>query len=171
MIEMTSYDSLDDMFDAIANSVKAANENLDTWQSAIKIGDCFLRDEGELLIWGEVIDPTKNIETGAVEYEEDAKLYEEPHMRGFRFTKCYSEWVPEGEYGDTHMSNVLTTISKQGWEWGKSRNWPTFTQNRLAVMWLVRNDWPDITSDAIDYMNDHDWPNISLAWFRGECEG
>ena len=90
-MNITFYDSTEEMLDDLTSAMEAADDNTKEWQKAIKKGDCFWHDtEYGFQIYGEVL---KN-------------AYREKHLKNYRFCKCYSEACPEGETGDVHTSVV-----------------------------------------------------------------
>ena len=39
-------------------------------------------------------------------------IYNQPHMENYRFTRSYSIVIPEGEYGDIHLSIAIGKVSR-----------------------------------------------------------
>jgi len=96
-MNITFYDSAEEMLDALTEAMEAADSRVQEWQKAIKKGDCFWQEtEYGFNIYGEVLED---------EYEGDLQHY--------RFCKCFSEACPEGELGDTHVSIVSGIISRE----------------------------------------------------------
>ena len=90
-MNITFYDSTEEMLDDLTSAMEAADDNTKEWQKAIKKGDCFWHDtEYGFQIYGEVL---KN-------------AYRKKELKHYRFCKCYSEACPEGETGDVHTSVV-----------------------------------------------------------------
>lgn len=60
------------------------------------------------------------------DYEDEAiyilDLYNQPHMENYRFCRSYSVVVPEGEYGDIHLSIAIGKISREYFEELKSKD-------------------------------------------------
>lgn len=84
--------------------------------------------ELQLVVYGEVLDPLKiEIEAGGsasnVAFIE--ALYEADHMKYVRFTRCFSELVPDGEYGDTHVARMNTKLSRREFRLAKKMGWPS----------------------------------------------
>ena len=106
-----SYGTVEEMFADIEMNRKAADARINSQQSEIKPGDYFATDDGDdLVIIGEVLEPDHGSKGREAQYQR--KLYAQPHMRGFRFTRCYSVMCTTGEYGDTHISR-MTKISRE----------------------------------------------------------
>ncbi len=97
MSEITSFDSVEEMMEAIEEARIAADEQVKDFQKAIKTGDHFLQlTEYGFWIYGEVLEE-----------------YKEERMKHYRFCKCYSEVCPAGELGDVHVSVISGQISKE----------------------------------------------------------
>jgi hypothetical protein len=100
-MNITFYDSTEEMWNALGEAMEKADENTQEWQKAIKKGDCFWQEtEYGFNIYGEVL--------------EDA--YHEKHLRHYRFCKCYSSACPEGELGDTHISVISGLLTREEFE-------------------------------------------------------
>jgi len=119
-MEVTAFKNVEDMMAHINSQREAADSRVGNWQKDLKEGDCFIRYERSIgiVIYGVV----ETLE------DEDKELYNMPHMKHFRPTRCYSCMCPEGEYGDIHVSNVNIIISKKIFEKAKALRWP----NELA---------------------------------------
>ncbi|MEK6705190.1 MAG: hypothetical protein AABZ06_05330 [Bdellovibrionota bacterium] len=100
-MNITFYDSTEEMLDDLNQAMQTADENTQEWQKAIKKGDCFWQDtEYGFQIYGKVL---KN-------------AYREKHLKNYRFCKCYSEAYPEGEMGDVHTSVIGGLLTRAEFE-------------------------------------------------------
>ena len=100
-MNITFYDSAEEMLDALTEAMEAADERVQEWQKTIKKGDCFWeKTEYGFNVYGEVL--------------EDACC--EEHLKCYRFCKCHSEACPEGEMGDVHMSSISGILSREEFE-------------------------------------------------------
>lgn len=100
-MNITFYDSTEEMLDDLSKAMQAADEKAQEWQKAIKKGDCFWQEtEYGFNVYGKVL---KN-------------AYREKHLRNYRFCKCYSEACPEGEMGDVHVSVISGILSREEFE-------------------------------------------------------
>ena len=99
-MNITFYDSAEEMLDALTEAMEAADSKVQEWQAKIKEGDCFWQEtEYGFPIYGEVLED---------DYEGDLQHY--------RFCKCYSEACQEGELGDVHVSSVSGILSREEFE-------------------------------------------------------
>jgi hypothetical protein len=97
MSEITSFDSVKDMMEAIEEARKFADEQVKPHQTALKVGDHFLQiTEMGFWIWGEVLE-----------------CYGQDHLKHYRYCNCFSTVCPHGEMGDVHVSVITGTISKE----------------------------------------------------------
>jgi hypothetical protein len=73
------FDSVEEAQARLREAMEAADGKVKPWQAAVKVGDCFIADGGEegLLVFGEVLEG-----------------YAEPHLRHYRFCRCYSVGLP-----------------------------------------------------------------------------
>jgi hypothetical protein len=100
-MNITFYDSTEEMWDALGEAMEAADSRVQEWQAKIKKGDCFWQNtEYGFQIYGEVL---KN-------------AYRKKHLRNYRFCKCYSEACPEGEIGDVHTSVISGLLTGEEFE-------------------------------------------------------
>lgn len=101
-MDFEAFNSWDEGMEAIRDRKKKCDARTFTFQENLVKGDCFATDPGlGFLIFGEIA--------------------EEP-TDGFAFGKCYSVAVPDGEWGDTHIS-VTVPISREEFELVRSRGW------------------------------------------------
>lgn len=117
-MSVRTFNSTEEMFDSIREGERRADEAVQPWQDAVKIGDYFVRVEelygDRFVIFGEVID---------FEYEEDREVYQQEHMKNHRLTKCYSVLCPEGEFGDVHVVSIGAVITKEMFEEARDADW------------------------------------------------
>jgi hypothetical protein len=138
-MEVTAYDSVADMMDAIHSAREKADEQVRPSQAAAKVGDFFVKffPPEQVIIFGEVLDPVESDrQAGADEDELNylRKLYAEPHMKHFRFSRCFSVMCPEGELGDTHVSSILCVIPKEVFEKAREKNWSSDPEDVREVL-------------------------------------
>jgi len=122
-----AFDSLDEMIEAMEGDRLAADAASLPWQSELAPGDFFVRTGADVPIFCEVLDPTA-ASPGASpedldEAHEAAAWYQEPHMRGFRFCRAFSQYCPRGELGDVHISTAALKITKEMFQQAQARNW------------------------------------------------
>lgn len=125
MVEITFYDSDEDMWEDLGRAMKAADARVTEEQKKYRAGDIFLSDSGYgFPIFNEILDIEKLVKDNLWRYGDDYEdegidtldLYREPHMKYYRFCRAYSEVVPEGELGDVHLSVGLYRIPKELFE-------------------------------------------------------
>jgi len=128
---MRGFRSFEEMLEAVSEDMQAANAVTDDMQASLEIGDFFIREAHGFFIYGEVLDPitTENPEERAYEIERR----NQPHMKHFRFTRCFSPMCPHGELGDVHVSTV-TLKSASMFERCQEAKWP---QNRDELMMIL----------------------------------
>ena len=119
--DITFYDSFEDMIEAEQNAREAADARVQSWQQECRAGDILVSDPGYgFPIFHEMLDNEKIVKDNLWKYGDDYEdegiylldTYNEPHMRNYRFTRSYSVVVPEGEYGDIHLSIAIGKISR-----------------------------------------------------------
>jgi hypothetical protein len=131
-----SYASFEDMIGDMQRSEAAANERVTDAQKAIDYGDYWLRQAhvggGEYLtVYGrcwtrdEIIkgetEAGSDVEAGELEYT--MAVLDSAHSRGYRFSTAYSQWEPDGEIGDVHIS-TMAKITKELFDEAKALGWP-----------------------------------------------
>ncbi len=126
---MKQFNSLDEMLGYIRECSQQADMQVKPWQEAVKPGDYFVRfiEEG-LTIYGKILDPVQSeIDAGADEDEVNyqRELRDAPHMKHYRFSKCYSDMCPEGELGDVHVATIAAIITEKVFNEVKERGWST----------------------------------------------
>lgn len=108
-MDVRFYDSFEDMMRDMAQAQAAADRSILPWQLKVEKGDCFIRFEPGLTIFGEVLEQSP----------EDLALHP-----SYRWTECFSILCPEGEKGDTHVSCFDMLISRRLFEFLKAAGWP-----------------------------------------------
>lgn len=125
----------DILYDFFADEVtnrQAADENVRPSQ-ILSHGDFFLREYHGFRIYGEVLDVGGVLLNGQQlsslseeereEYDDGVAQYAQPHMRFYRFTKCYSVACPRGEMGDVHLSTVVQKLTTEEFLTAKAKGW------------------------------------------------
>lgn len=133
---MTYFGSAQDMMSMISQvnrDAELAYKLAPDSQRSIGYGDYFLRVindlDGPLLIYGyimtreEMVQSEKDCGAPAEEAEWTATRVDSSYARGFRYGWCYSVVEPDGELGFTHVTTMLSKISKMQFEYAKKRNW------------------------------------------------
>jgi hypothetical protein len=122
------FDNLDDMFDALDRGIEQAQLRATPEQTAITYGDYWMRAWEDILIFGYIYTKEEfraaEVELGASEeeLEWERKVYDNSYNNGFRFGRAYSVLEPNGELGDTHVSD-MTKITKEEFESARSLGW------------------------------------------------
>ena len=119
-MEIQSFDSTKEMFETVRRAREAADAQVKPWQAAIKLGDHFVRvvmfGAERLTIYGEIIESP---------FLQDREIFTQPHMKYYRFSRCFSVACPEGEIGDVHVSTVHQLIDKETFELARLSHWPS----------------------------------------------
>lgn len=106
-MDVQSFDSLEEMFEAERRAQDQANAATEEWQYGMHKGDYFVKDSGlGFPIVGRVL-----------------KEYKGKEMVGYRFCECYSVACPYGERGDVHVSTFGKKIDADLFERFKSKGW------------------------------------------------
>lgn len=106
-MNVTFYDSLEEMYEAEEKARKAADSRTQDWQKKLESGDYFCKDSGYgFPIFGQVL-----------------KRHEEKFLENYRLCDCYSVAVPNGERGDVHVSTIDKKLSKDEFNSYKEKNW------------------------------------------------
>jgi hypothetical protein len=127
-------DDLDAYFSNLAEAERKANEVSTFKGSDFSDGDCFVREDTEVPIYGVVVDEV-SITSGKIpedeeeyeawkeEKEELQAEHDDSRARGYIFGRCYSKWCPNGELGSTHVSRITKKITRAEFEQAKVRGW------------------------------------------------
>ena len=119
--DMTFYDSFEEMMEAERRAREAADAIVQPWQKDCRAGDILVSDPGYgFPIFHEILDNEEivkeNLWKYGDEYEDEGiyllDTYNQPHMENYRFTRSYSVVVPEGEYGDIHLSVAIGKVGR-----------------------------------------------------------
>jgi hypothetical protein len=139
------FDSADEMFDFMHQQEEAANARVTPEQAQIGYGAFWMRPYDDLLIFGHV--PTAE-ETEAseralgaddeeIEYQRES--FADAYNRGYRYGKCYSVVEPEGEWGSTHIANMIE-ITEQQFNQARDFSWSLelLVEDDRTRPWLER---------------------------------
>ena len=106
-MDIQSFDTAEEMFEAEARAQKRANDNTDDWQKSLHKGDYFVKDSGlGFPIFGRVL-----------------QEYKRKGMENYRFCECYSVACPYGEKGDVHVSTIGQKMDRVVFEAFKNKGW------------------------------------------------
>ena len=124
IINITFYGSLEEMFEDLGRAMEQADSRVRPAQAEIKPGQYFInfRHGPDLPIFGEILD------IGKMGYSQEDRreiedMYAQPPMRFYRFTRCFSWACPDGEIGDTHLSDVDAIIDRELFKYYKDNGW------------------------------------------------
>lgn len=128
-----SYDSFEEMMADIDRSLRAADDAVKPWQSSLNEGDYFLRLDGEIPIFGQIINPFQFYDDLRAKGKMNEELEQEekweranraqPRLKNMRFSMCYSLYCIEGEMGDTHVASMHVKLTKEQFETAKAADW------------------------------------------------
>jgi hypothetical protein len=111
--EVQTYDTFEDMLAHIDQQVEAAKANTLPRQNEITYGDYWMGEWQGILIFGKIM-TLAELEAGYDQYDSspeeiqhEREATESAYNDGFRFGTAYSQVVPEGELGDTHVSTMV----------------------------------------------------------------
>ena len=122
MVKVTFYGSFEDMMEAESKARQQADTRVTPEQKKYRAGDIVVSDPGYgFPIFHEILDIEKlvrdNLRKYGDDYEEEGSyildIYNEPHMKNYRFCRSYSVVVPEGELGDIHLSIAVGQVSRE----------------------------------------------------------
>jgi hypothetical protein len=124
-------DTLDDFIEAETNARLEADSHVKPEQ-ILQSGDYCMRVSHGFSIYSEILDAAEMTRRGRSlsdldeeeqdEYQSILELYNEPHMKLYRFTRSFSSVCPGGELGDIHLSTVRK-ISKEEFEKAREEGW------------------------------------------------
>jgi hypothetical protein len=127
-IRITKIDSLEEYFKEQAEEEELANQELLPSQKKIVWGSYFLRMSGNVPIFARVYTfeelKLSEINAGAEGEELESILQRAKNIyeRGYRTGVHYSQIEPQGEYGDTHISNCWP-ITQSDFESAQMTGW------------------------------------------------
>ena len=106
-MEVEFFDSHEAAAKRLRQAMEAADARVAPWQAALRPGECILSIvEDGLVVFGEVLEG-----------------YREPHLKHYRFCRCFSVACPAGELGDMHVSTVACRISRPFFEQMRQAGW------------------------------------------------
>jgi hypothetical protein len=134
MSHFQAFDSFEAMQEAMAKAEDEANRHVTDAQRNITYGDYWFRaldlGMGEYLtIYGRCWTREEIAEGETEEGAPDEELtytmsiMDDAHRRGYRFSTAYSQWEPDGEIGDVHIS-TMQQITQEQFEAAKEAKWP-----------------------------------------------
>jgi len=115
-----AFDSTDELLAHMEASQAAADKAAESHHikvEDVKHGDYVIsvREDQGVVIFGEVFEHTA--------YPEDAEDIVDSRKRGYIFGRWYSVMCPEGELGDTHITQVTMKITKEAFKLVQSNGW------------------------------------------------
>jgi|AACY02.16.fsa_nt_gi hypothetical protein len=131
-MEFQTFDSFDDMMDAMRRNEEAADAMTAEWQTRIKPGDFVMRHDPSMDLWvyTEVLDPVaeeeKHCDPDDPEDCEHMQYIREraAHAGNQRFGRHYSAACPEGELGNYHVVTTTAIIPERMFQEARDRDWP-----------------------------------------------
>lgn len=121
-MSVTTYNSYEEMMQAMAENEDAANSRVSERQREVTWGSHYVGfhpyADDVIVIFGYVFtqEQANESELRAGASEEDAAdaaaALANAHERGYRFGRGYSSFLPEGELGSTHISTIWP-VSKE----------------------------------------------------------
>lgn len=113
MSRIRTFKDLDEMFAFIeeqGHELQQAMADHPVKVADLRHGDFFVsvRPDFGVVIFGEVVEKT--------DYPEDDESIAQARTRGWVFARCYSPMCVEGEFGDTHVTNIHAKITKAVFE-------------------------------------------------------
>jgi hypothetical protein len=132
--EFKSFDSLEDMFQYMADATDAANAGLAQEQKDLTWGSYFVnfQPQIDLVIFGRVFTEDEVAEDETKAGSDEAELaytltsLRENHEHGYLYGRCYSTIEPSGELGDTHRASAWP-ISKELFDAAQAVGWDVLT--------------------------------------------
>ena len=131
MTKITFYNSDEEMWADLGRAMDEADARVTEEQKRYRSGDIVLSDSGYgFPIFHELLDNEKIVRENLLKYGDEYEdegiytldLYNEPHMKYYRFANNYSEVCPEGELGDFHISEGLYRIPREAFEYLKEKD-------------------------------------------------
>ena len=110
------------MIEAERKAREAADARVKPWHLRARAGDILVSMPYEdLVVFHELLDNEKLVKEYLWKYGDDYEdegiyildIYNEPHMKNYRFCRNYSAVVPEGELGDMHLSIAICRITRE----------------------------------------------------------
>ncbi len=128
-MKLVTFATMEEAIEHMDESRKAADAAVDPYVDA-QIGAFFVRVASGYLIYGEILDPSKPLDEGEHDPEyleeiaEEGKIYDRPHMKHYRFARCFSAACVEGELGDIHVATIAHILTKDQFELAQKLEWP-----------------------------------------------
>lgn len=158
MSEVTSFDSIDGMFELIEAAQQRNDQAVKPWQLALTYGDRFAR-------WEPSIAGFIYMEITRSRYPEDWHLEERLFESNRRPVEAYSHVCTEGELGTVHVAVALCKVSAHAWAALMALGWPQ------SVSYELQADRPVFRLDRIDgvpYLDvcnkePFDWNDVTIV--------
>ena len=159
MTQFQAFDSFEDMMEAMQQAEEAALGKMTSEQR-----DLVDQSEHETVYWhrfieahnlhifGEVYSDAEFVELERKHGADKHELYESlasrknRRDRGYVFSKAYSTIVPDGEFGDTHASEVMQSSAAQ-FMMARERDWSLPDSLVMALTYMILRevyDRPDL---------------------------
>lgn len=132
MTHITSYDSFEEMQEALARADDAAFEAITPTQAAMERGTAWMRPHEEGIVifgksWTEqdhrsALDDIDVDDDEGPSIEDEVRHYDQQWDRGYMFGNAWSPLCPEGELGLTHKS-VAWPITDEQLEQAREADW------------------------------------------------
>lgn len=122
MVEIQIFNSFREMMEAEQKAREAADARVRPWQLRARSGDILVSlPYDDLPVFHELLDNEKMVKEYLWKYGDSFEkegiytldIYNEPHMKNYRFCRNYSKLVPQGELGDIHLSVTIGKISRE----------------------------------------------------------
>jgi hypothetical protein len=123
------------MVEAMRVAEDAANARVTADQAGITYGDHWMSAFDDVLIFGrvnpldELDEANRQLGMGRTEMRTEREMIEIAYRRGYRYGRCYSVIVPEGEWGSTHVVKMVPITAEQ-YAAAESHGW--FTTDIIA---------------------------------------
>lgn len=123
MPEVRAFNSMEEVFAHIEQVKKHNDSKVEDWQRDTDVGDKFVYVAANIFIYGEILQNTKEEFDESVD---DLVEKQVPYTKTdtYRFTRCSSVIVPEGELGTVHISHFIVKLDQKEFELAKAYGWP-----------------------------------------------
>lgn len=114
-----AFGSIEEAFAKMEDAERAANLVLHPRQQSINFGDYVIREAHGFIIWGYILEKEQRDEgedAGTVDQLD--RLF----VRGYRYGRWHSSVLPEGEFGDAHIS-TMWPIMKEDFDKAGKYGW------------------------------------------------
>lgn len=152
MNQIISFDNTDDFFNHLHNVQESAIRATDPSKVMDALGEdqegsywvnlttAQSTGEKDLIIFCRVIGCSEFLDQAEID---DMAYYssrwQEQKKTGYLLTQCYSRMVPEGEYGDTHVTRLSFELSEDEWNQAKKDNWSVLRGNDITITGMLVN--------------------------------